>query len=117
MKNQDVKSSSHFFDELMLRKAKSVNQVKTDASSAVNHSGNSDVDVKVNVNIDTMPIALAFLVLSYANNQITRQQFEDAVEKLLEVNKQYNDTKESYPRDSKVKLMNNNHHSNIWGRY
>ncbi|WP_147534294.1 hypothetical protein [Bacillus marasmi] len=117
MNDQDAKSSSRFFDDLMLRKAKSVNQVKTDASSAVNHSGNSDVDVKVNVNVDTMPIALAFLVLSYANKQIDRQQFEEAVEKLLEVNKQYQKTTESYPGDSKVKLMKDQNDTKIWGRY
>lgn len=117
MKHQDIKGSSYYFDDLMLKHDKALNDVKTDVTSAVNHSGNSDVDVKVNVNIDTMPIALALLCLSYANKQISYQQFENAVEKLLEVNHKYKNNSEAYPGDSKVKLMNDSQNRKIWGRY
>lgn len=116
LKSEDVKVTSHFFDDLMLVKDRTINEVKADVSSAVNHSGNSDVDVKVHVNLDTMPIALALLCLSYANKQISEQQFSEAVEKLLDVHHQYQAKNETYPGDSKVKLMNSNKDSQVWGR-
>ncbi|NMD69278.1 hypothetical protein HHO41_03185 [Bacillus sp. DNRA2] len=116
MKSEDLKVTSRFFDDLMLVKDRTINEVKADVSSAVNHSGNSDVDVKVHVNLDTMPIALALLCLSYANKQITQQQFSEAVEKLMDVHHHYQSKYETNPGDSKVKLMNTNKDSKVWGR-
>ena len=42
----------------------------------------SNFDVNVNVQVDTMPIALSFLCLALAKKELTRQEFESAVEAL-----------------------------------
>ncbi|MGD6819168.1 hypothetical protein [Metabacillus sp. 84] len=48
--------------------------------ASVSHSGNSDVDVSVNV--DTMPIAFALMYNMYASNQMSKQQFDEGIKKL-----------------------------------
>lgn len=53
---------------------------RNDNNSQVAHSGNSDVDVIVEVN--TMPIAYAMLCSLYATNQLSLDEFEDAIKNL-----------------------------------
>ncbi|MFP7255369.1 hypothetical protein SFC02_13780 [Terribacillus goriensis] len=53
---------------------------RNDNNSQVAHSGNSDVDVIVEVN--TMPIAYAMLCSLYATNQLSLNEFEDAIKNL-----------------------------------
>lgn len=53
---------------------------RNDNRSHVAHSGNSDVDVIVEVN--TMPIAYAMLCSLRATNQLSQHEFEDAIKKL-----------------------------------
>ncbi|MFJ6412290.1 hypothetical protein ACIQLG_05780 [Terribacillus saccharophilus] len=53
---------------------------RNDNRSHIAHSGNSDVDVIVEVN--TMPIAYAMLCSLRATKQISEHEFEDAVNKL-----------------------------------
>lgn len=90
MNNLDGNRSMQYFDNLMMKtRGNTYNEVKTNTTSSVDHSGNSDVDVNVNVELDTMPIALSLLCLSLANKQISHQEFEFAVEKLIAVNDQY----------------------------
>ncbi|MED4530613.1 hypothetical protein [Metabacillus fastidiosus] len=86
-------------------------------SSYINRSGNSDVDVNVNVEIDTMPIALALLCLSFANKQLTRKQFEAAVEELVEVTDRYKKGQKKRKGESTVKLFNENKVNKVRGRY
>jgi hypothetical protein len=75
--------------------------------SSIDHSGNSDVDVNVNVQVDTTPIAFAILCSLLATGQFSNEEFELAVRKLEELT----NNKKSYSareRDglSKVKLFN-----------
>ncbi|WP_077307663.1 hypothetical protein [Terribacillus halophilus] len=53
---------------------------RNDNKSNVAHSGNSDVDVIVEVN--TMPIAYAMLCSLLATNQLSKDEFDKAVKKL-----------------------------------
>ena len=46
--------------------------------ASVNKSGNSDVDVNVMVEIDMVPVALAFLCLSLVKKEISNEEFEKA---------------------------------------
>ncbi|WP_175073700.1 hypothetical protein [Terribacillus sp. AE2B 122] len=68
-----------------LRKYQNPNQnpfsaSRNDNNSQVANSGNSDVDVIVEVN--TMPIAYAMLCSLYATKQLSLTEFEDAIKNL-----------------------------------
>ncbi|MTH53424.1 hypothetical protein GKZ89_08340 [Bacillus mangrovi] len=54
--------------------------------ASVNHSGNSDVDV--NVEVDTMPIAFALMYNMYASNQMSKEQFDEGIKKLRSFHRQ-----------------------------
>ncbi|MED4400827.1 hypothetical protein [Metabacillus fastidiosus] len=86
-------------------------------SSYINRSGNSDVDVNIDIQLDTMPIALALLCLSFANKQLTRKQFEAAVEELVEVTDRYKKGQKKRKGESKVKLFNEDKTNKVQGRY
>lgn len=116
MKNQEGNRSFQFFDNLMKTRESSLKEIKANVSSAINHSGNSDVDVSVNVQMDTMPIALSLLSLSLANKQISREEFEQAVEELIRINNQYKNSNSKMKGDSKVALFTNEKNKKIWGR-
>ncbi len=80
MKNIPLFSSKGEFD---LKKANDnlhVLDFKTDTRSTIGNSGNSDVDVTVN--IDTTPIAYAMLCTLLATSQISSTEFNAAVRKL-----------------------------------
>lgn len=49
-------------------------------SASVGNSGNSDVDV--NVVVDTTPIAFALMYNMYAAKQMSKEQFEEGINKL-----------------------------------
>jgi hypothetical protein len=82
--------------------------------SQIGHSGNSDVDINVNVQVDTMPIAFAILCSLLATKQLTSEEFDLAVRKLEALSTNYK--KPNYIREvndvSKVKLLN----QSKWGR-
>lgn len=63
----------------------SVNNERTDNQASIHHSGNSDVDVHVNIEIDTKSIAYALLCSSLAKKELTNEQFEFALNKLAEL--------------------------------
>lgn len=113
MENKDLNQSFKHFDDLMRIKKSSFNENRSNLSSSVDHSGNSDVDVNVNVQVDTMPIALSLLCISLANKQISRQEFESAVEELIDLTNRYK--KSERERESRVKLFNENRGNRIWG--
>ena len=118
MENEDLNCSIQPFDALMRRKDRSFNDVQSNLFSSIDRSGNSDVDVNVNVEVDTMPIALSFLCAALAKKELTRQEFESAVEALVEVTTQYKRASEvNKYRDSKVKLFKDNKSARLWGRY
>ena len=105
------------FDATLGAKDSSSNDIQSNLASTIDRSGNSDVDVNVNVEVDTMPIAIALLCISLANKQLTRQEFESAVEELVEVTSQYKKSEVNKYRDSKVKLYNDEKSNRIWGGY
>ncbi|MEK5443690.1 hypothetical protein [Fredinandcohnia sp. FSL W7-1320] len=78
--------------------------------ASVNKSGNSDVDVNVMVEIDMVPVALAFLCLSLVKKEISNEEFEIATKKLLDQTDKYRENKKR--RNSNVKYFNDN----IWRR-
>lgn len=57
-----------------------------DSNSAnIGHSGNSDVDVQVTIEVDTRPIAYALLCSMLATKQLSQSEFETAVKKMEEL--------------------------------
>lgn len=118
MGNENFNRSIQPFDASIRRKDRSINDIQSNLLSSVDRSGNSDVDVNVNVQVDTMPVALSFLCLALAKKELTRQEFELAVEALVEVTNQQKRLSEvNKYRDSKVKLFNENKTARLWGRY
>src|SRR6478672_3189066 len=118
MGNEDFNRSIQPFDALMRRKYRSNNDIQSNLLSSIDRSGNSDVDVNVNVQVDTMPIALSFLCLALAKKELTRQEFESAVEALVEVTNQHKrSSEENKDRDSNVKLFHDKKNARLWGRY
>ncbi|WP_342430131.1 hypothetical protein [Neobacillus sp. FSL H8-0543] len=67
-------------------------------STLVGHSGNSDVDLVVNIDIDTKAIAYGVLCSLYAKGEINEKELEKAIQKL--------DT--LIERDKRKKKSNNN---------
>jgi len=72
--------------------AASVSERKSNLASNIDQSGNSDVDVKINMQVDTMPIAFAVLGLALANNQLTEPQYQTAINQLVEATNTYQNT-------------------------
>lgn len=58
----------------------------------VDRSGNSDVDVNINIQVDTTPIAYAMLYSLLAQRQLSKSEFMDAL-KLMEEYVNKNDRK------------------------
>jgi hypothetical protein len=54
-------------------------------SANIGHSGNSDVDVQVSIEVDTRPIAYALLCSMLATKQLSQSEFETAVNKMEEL--------------------------------
>ncbi|WP_428912316.1 hypothetical protein [Niallia sp. Krafla_26] len=74
----------------------------------IGHSGNSDVDLVVNVDIDTKAIAYGMLCSLYAKGELTEQELERAVRKLDKLIERDNHKKRTEPGDTKesrVKLF------------
>lgn len=57
--------------------------------SQVAHSGNSDVNIHINIQVDVKPIALAILYSLLAKNQLSNEEFELALRKLEEYKSKY----------------------------
>ncbi|MGI8387771.1 hypothetical protein [Robertmurraya sp. P23] len=53
--------------------------------ASIGYSGNSDVDVHVNIDVDTRPIAYAVLCSLLATKQLSQSEFETAVKKMEEL--------------------------------
>jgi hypothetical protein len=83
-------------------------QGRNKLETIIGHSGNSDVDLVVNVDIDTKAIAYGMLCSLYAKGELTEQELEQAVRKLDKLIERDNDKKKAeyaYTKDSKVKLF------------
>jgi hypothetical protein len=55
----------------------------------IGESGNSDVDVNVVVEVDTMPIAFAILIAQWSSKQLSDKDFGRAIRKLEELTEQH----------------------------
>lgn len=65
-----------------------------DSNSAnIGHSGNSDVDVHVSIEVDTRPIAYALLCSMLATKQLSQSEFDTAVNKMEELTGKKESTK------------------------
>ncbi|CAM3900984.1 hypothetical protein [Mesobacillus zeae] len=67
-------------------------------NTMIGHSGNSDVDLTVNVEIDTIAIAYGMLCSLYAKGELTDLELEKGIQKLHKL----------IERDKKRKKFNNN---------
>jgi DNA gyrase/topoisomerase IV subunit A len=91
-------------------RANSLNQTKSIINdvdlnkSTIGQSGNSDVDVNVNVIVDTTSIAFAYLCSMLATKKMTNNEFETAVQKLEELTHRH--SKLNQNDLSNVKLYN-----------
>ncbi|MCM3767310.1 hypothetical protein [Neobacillus niacini] len=61
-------------------------KISNEILNSINKSGNSDVDVRVDVHVDTTPIAFAILCSLLATKQMNNDEFEEAVERLRNLN-------------------------------
>lgn len=73
--------------------------IENNVNSLVGHSGNSDVDLVVNIDIHSKAIAYGMLCSLYAKGEITELELERAIEKLDYL----------LERDTKRKKSNKNH--------
>ncbi|TRZ37037.1 hypothetical protein CEQ21_16230 [Niallia circulans] len=70
-----------------------------DANAAqIGESGNSDVDVYVNVEVNTNPIAYAMLCSLLATKQITRSEFDEAIRNLERLMRDTNSSNQTVGR-------------------
>jgi hypothetical protein len=85
-------------------------KIKSENINTIGQSGNSDVDVNVDVLVDTTPIAFAILTSLLATNQMTNIEFNEAVRRLENLTQGRNFNVSSLmPNDvSKVKLYTRN---------
>ncbi|WP_052342547.1 hypothetical protein [Bacillus sp. EB01] len=92
--NRDIQNQE--ISEDLVQKIISKSNDKNENHANVGHSGNSKVDVNVNVQIDTKALAYALLCSSLARKEISNDDFDHAISKLEELlNKQ--PKKESEP--------------------
>jgi hypothetical protein len=56
--------------------------IENKLNTLIDHSGNSDVDLVVNVDIDTKAIAYGMLCSLYAKGELNDSQLEKAIQKL-----------------------------------
>ncbi|MBM4762807.1 hypothetical protein [Bacillus sp. B15-48] len=83
------------------------NPIENKLKTMIEHSGNSDVDLVVNVDIDTKPIAYSILCSLYAKGEISEHELEKAIKKLdslIERNKKSTNDKHSH-KESRAKLF------------
>jgi hypothetical protein len=75
--------------------------IENKLNSLIGNSGNSDVDLTVNVDIDVKPIAYGIICSEYAKGNINEQDLERAIQKLdslIERDKKKRKSGESIPK-------------------
>jgi hypothetical protein len=73
---------------------------------SIGESGNSDVDVNVVVEVDTMPIAFAILIAEWSSRQLSDKDFGRALRKLEELTEQHTNKKNRDENDlSNVRIF------------
>jgi len=61
-------------------------KIKNESINSIGQSGNSDVDIQIDVHVDTTAIAFAILCSLLATKQMNNVEFDEAVEKLQNLN-------------------------------
>ena len=61
--------------------------IKSENINTIGQSGNSDVDVQVDVFVDTTPIAFAILTSLLATKQMSEEEFDEALRRLQKLTK------------------------------
>ena len=79
-------------------------RINSENINTIVKSGNSDVDVQVEVFVDTTPIAFAILTSLFATKQMTVEEFDEAVRRLENLTK---------GRESNVTTLTPNNVSNV----
>ncbi|WP_409305524.1 hypothetical protein [Peribacillus sp. SCS-155] len=86
-----------------------VGNFDSDANQAnVGHSGNSNVDVHVNIEIDTKPVAYAMLCSLLATNAISHDEFNSALRKWEELTDENDKIKEKKKSDERPEIIQQN---------
>lgn len=90
--------------------AEDIVKIKSENINTIGQSGNSDVDVRVDVFVDTTAIAFAILTSLLATKQMTNEEFEIAVKRLENLPQRRESNSSSFiPNDvSDVKLYTRN---------
>jgi len=57
-------------------------KIKNENVNSIGQSGNSDVDIQIDVHVDTTSIAFALLCSLLATKQMSAEEFEEAVRRL-----------------------------------
>ncbi|MEH7114850.1 hypothetical protein V7124_21190 [Neobacillus niacini] len=85
-------------------------RIKSENINTIGQSGNSDVDVQVEVFVDTTPIAFAILTSLLATKQLSVEEFNEAVRRLenLTQDRDFNGTSFLPNNVSDVKLFTRN---------
>src|SRR3954452_11921456 len=102
-KNQYIPPSQQNSSESLALEEDNV-RINSENINTIVKSGNSDVDVQVEVFVDTTPIAFAILTSLFATKQMTVEEFDEAVRRLENLTK---------GRDSNVTTLTPNNVSNV----
>ncbi|MEH7354659.1 hypothetical protein V7150_13955 [Neobacillus drentensis] len=65
-------------------------KIRNENTNSIGQSGNSDVDIQIDVHVDTTAIAFAILCSLLATKQMNNVEFEEAVERLQNLNSREN---------------------------
>lgn len=83
--------------------------IENKLNSLIGHSGNSDVDLTVNIDIDTKAIAYGVMCSLYAKGELDDSQLEKAIQKL-------DSLIEKDKKNQKAVIMDNKHTSEFSSR-
>lgn len=61
--------------------------IKNESKNTIGQSGNSDVDLQVDIHVDTTAIGFAILCSLLATKQMNNEEFEQALKKLEDITK------------------------------
>ncbi|MBS4192147.1 hypothetical protein KHA94_18435 [Bacillus sp. FJAT-49705] len=62
-------------------------KINNESKNSIGQSGNSDVDLQVDIHVDTTAIGIAILCSLLATKQMSNVEFEEAVKRLEEITK------------------------------
>ncbi|WHY79008.1 hypothetical protein QNH20_07710 [Neobacillus sp. WH10] len=90
MNTADHHSQRQLIDNKNNAESRSIEQdnikIRNETINSIGQSGNSDVDIQIDVHVDTTAIAFAILCSLLATKQMNNVEFEEAVERLQSLN-------------------------------